>query len=473
MQTDTSALLILAKERLREDDLDNAAALFHAVLAREPECFDALLEMSVLAGRRGASAAAAELARCAAAVRPDSAEALCGYALNVWRLHRRREALDLMTQSLALREMSCSHYDMALILDSLGDCSEALVHMRRALELAAVEGVDTRHMRSDLSFMVLRSGRLHEGLVLNESRWADNLVPKSDAWCLGVPMWEGEDLRGRCVLVHSEQGLGDTIQWARFIPKLKSVYGAGRVVLLTHRALARLMTDQCGIDQVVVTSGELLSEARAVHYHVPIVSLVRVIGEEYSGQPRYSEPYLRAVMSPTARRAPVSVPEGTLAVGLVYSASTGHANWATEARARERSVPVGDLLRLGSVPGVRLFSLQYGPHAADLAGSGADYLVTDLAPYITDMADTAALASCMDLVVSVDTGPMHAAAAVGVSTLMLNPVVPCWRWCCGTHIWYGCLDALDQVESGNWDWTIEQARFVVEEMADQKRRRAA
>ena len=146
----------------------------------------------------------------------------------------------------------------------------------------------------------------------------------------------------------------------------------------------------------------------------------------------------------------------------MWSASPGYQ------RSRERSVPVEELALLGQVPGTRLFSLQVGPYRDDLARTGAGHVVTDLSDQIEDFGDTVHLARQLDRVVSVDTGPMHAVAAVGVRTWMIQPVSRCWRWATGIKPWYGCAEEYSQMRPGSWREPIEGMVADLKRLVDGK-----
>jgi len=184
--------------------------------------------------------------------------------------------------------------------------------------------------------------------------------------------------------------------------------------------------------------------------YVPLMSLMHRLGTRLDTIPA-SVPYLAADAARVARLAPHLRGTG-LKLGLVWSGNPKHGN------DRHRSVPL-DLLRpLLGVPGVRLFSLQVGPRAQDIAADGRIGPITDLAPHLDDFADTAAAISQLDLVVTVDTSVAHLAGALDRPTWLLLPWNADWRWLSGRtdSPWYPSMTLFRQPRYGDWGPVVDQ-----------------
>lgn len=332
----------------------------------------------------------------------------------------------------------------------------ALFHLERALE----EDPDDRWIQNDHAHAVLMSGDLARGLELFECRWS--ILKKSPAWECGLPLWSGASVPTNTLLLHAEQGLGDTIQFIRFVPEIKNKGAFERVIFAGPLTLKKLIQNQCGVDDYVdfENPSEILRAARRSHVHAPLLSAVAKLKLSYDALPPPA-PYLVADRSSPRQLRPGGA---RLAVGLVWAASVGHE------RSRQRSVKVTDLLALGTVPGVRLWSLQMAPHGRECPDSGADLMIGDATSAVMDFADTAGVVQELDVIVTVDTSMVHLAGALGKRCFMLNPLAQCWRWCRGARPWYGdSVELFDQSNDLTWTHAIDAIRIKISEMVENGR----
>lgn len=253
---------------------------------------------------------------------------------------------------------------------------------------------------------------------------------------LGAHEWRGEPLSGATVLCTSEQGLGDTLQFVRFAAALKA-RGARRVIVHAPATLASVIASAPGVDEVA--SGPSIPNC---DLHVPLGSLPGRLGVDATTIP--GAPYLRTPDRPVGRL--VRAARG-LRIGFVWSGNP------RQPRNRVRTVPVADLIAALAMPGVSLFSLQRDAEPdrtfAEAVASGS---VTDLAPHLADLGDTAAAASACDLVVSVCTSVAHLAGALGRPVITLLSHVADWRWMegRGDTPWYPSMRLLRQQAHGEW-----------------------
>ena len=259
--------------------------------------------------------------------------------------------------------------------------------------------------RWDRSLALLQAGDYLPGFEAYESRWGLKRAAKRK---ISLPRWDGSPLEGRSLFLSDEQGFGDVLQWARFVAPLKKM-GAGRIVMECQPELMRLMSLLPEVD-VVVPRAKAVPECDLT---LPLLSLPHVLGSTLDALPN-TVPYLRAPM--TAQRLP---DDGRLKLGLV---------WAGKPTPRDRSIGLEKLMPLLGDPKIAAYSLQIGPRAADLGKVGADLLVTDLAPKLTDFAETAAVLQQLDLLITIDSAIAHLAGALGVRTFLLLRKVSDWRW---------------------------------------------
>lgn len=293
---------------------------------------------------------------------------------------------------------------------------------------------------------LLLLGRFAEGWAEYEWRWRVPSFP-TERHRFRQPLWTGEPPEGRTILVHSEQGLGDTLQFARYLPLLAE-RGATVVFQLlgSHRPLRRLMGSLSGVERVTVRGDSL----PAFDLHVPLLSLPHRLG----GDPRHLPPCVPYLEPPgeavAAWRKRLAGAPG-LRVGLVWAGRPEHANDAA------RSLSLAALAPLLTTPGVSWFSLQKGP-AAEAFATLPPGTVTDLAPDLSDFAAAAALIEALDLVITVDTSVCHLAGALGKPVWVLSCFDGCWRWLLNREDtpWYPTMRLFGQARPGEWGPVVER-----------------
>ncbi len=334
------------------------------------------------------------------------------------------EALAVSAAGIALHPGSMpARNNHALALEGLGRHSDAVAAWQDALAMAPGDA-DVCHK---LATLLLALGRMTpETWALYERRLDGRVGPGT------VRRWHGEDVAGKTVLLHAEQGLGDTMQFVRYAPMVAAL--GAKVVLAVQPSLVRLLDPTPGVAQVVAAGGALPS----FDVFCPLLSL-----------PALFRTTLDTIPPPLAYRLPFAAPApGGLHVGLVWAGNPGFVN------DRARSIPPGLLATLVQVPGIRLHSLQLGcdtmpdPHISDaMAGVG-------------DFADTARRVATMDLVIAVDTAVAHLAATMGKPVWLLSRHLGCWRWLFGRtdSPWYPTVRLYRQPAPNDWPSVIEQVR---------------
>jgi tetratricopeptide (TPR) repeat protein len=423
------------------EHLTRAAAL-------DPKLPEAPYNLGNLAEKQGDYAAAAASFRRAAALRPHFYEAHNNLGAVLLKAGDPEAAHASFERAVALKPADAeAHHNLASALFELGRYADALKSCRRATV------ADPAHAQANFTeaMLLLVQGKLREGFEKYEWRWKlGTLVPRN----FPVPLWNGEDLAGRTILLHGEQGFGDTIQGLRYVP-LVAARGA-RVVLEVPAALTRLAARLPGVAELV-TGGQALPRFDLC---CPLLSLPRAFATTLETIPA-EVPYLSA--EPNAVERWRKKLDGTgLKVGIAWAGSPLH---RSDAR---RSIDVEALEPLLRLEGVRWFSLQVGERAGDLARL-APGLVTDLAPQLADFAETAAAIANLDLVITVDTAVAHVAGAIGRPAWVMLRKTPDWRWLVDRDDspWYPTLRLYRQRRRGDWDEVVRRVRTALKQRVNQ------
>ena len=288
----------------------------------------------------------------------------------------------------------------------------------------------------------LQMGQFEQGWPGYEWRWKckefGTLPP------FRAPLWDGSPLDGRTILVHAEQGLGDTLQFIRYIPLVQK--HGGRVIMMCQPPLCALLAHCPGIERLM-PHGDAPPE---IDLHVPLLSLPRLLGTTLENVPA-DGPYLDAEPDLVeAWRHRLGAYPG-LKIGIAWQ---GNPKFRLD---RVRSLPLAQFAPLASVPGVHLLSLQKGLGREQLAAPERRFPVTDLGGQLDETTgafmDTAAVMKNLDLVITSDTSIAHLAGALGVPVWVALNVVPDWRWLLDRDDspWYPTMRLFRQTRLGHWE----------------------
>jgi tetratricopeptide (TPR) repeat protein len=399
-------------------------------------------------GRLGRHAEALEAFRTALKLTPDDAVLHLNVSNVLRDLGRPEPALKSIDRALALdRRIPQAHANRGNLLQDLGRHEAALQSYAAALALDP-NSVDARWNRSLCNLLL---GRFEEGWRDYEWRWRrgrSETAPRQ--W--PAPLWLGQEpLSGRTILLHCEQGLGDSIQFVRYAALVAS--RGAKVVVEAFGPLVELFGSAAGVSAVVPRGAAL----PPVDFQCPLMSLPLALGE-FSGAPDVAPPYLAP---PAQRREAWRERLGPTAgqrVGLVCSGSSTHQ------ADHLRSLPLAELV--AALPaGPEYHLLQKDLTDADRATLDAIEGVAFWGDQLADFADTAALCELMDVIVSVDTSVAHLAGALGAQVRILVAFDPDWRWGLSgeTSGWYPSARILRQAARGDWSGPLTQ---TARELAD-------
>ena len=420
-------LFFLGNGLLDERQLLSAVTAFMAAVCIKPDYAQAYCNMGVaLEGAGNPGAACTKLSR-ALAIRPIYPEAQLNLGLTFETLER---------------------------LDDANDCYSKVLDIRP----------DDPHANFNQSLLRLLSGDLLGGWPQYEWR-SFGAVDGYRLREFAQPQWRGEDIAGRTILVHTEQGFGDAIQFARYAKRV-SALGA-RVVLEVQRPLLRLFSKLEGVDQLLVR-GDVLPD---FDYHCPLLSLPLAFGTVIGNIPAQI-PYLFAepprVDAWRNRFAPKD-----FCIGINWQ---GNPQFKKD---KDRSIPLKHYLRLARIPGVRLFSLQanYGLDQIDqsVEARSIEIFGPQFADGTVDFVDTAALMMNLDLFITSDTAVCHLAGALGVPVWVALTKHPDWRWLMeGEQCpWYPTMRLFRQKSRGDWDDVFARIEFEVANLARHKGRQSS
>ena len=266
------------------------------------------------------------------------------------------------------------------------------------------------------------------------------------------PFWDGEDLTGKTIFVYPEQGLGDIIQFVRYLPMLRQ--RGGRVAFDIPLSMVRLMWDLDGID-VSLKDGDTLPP---FDYHIPLLELPRLCGTTLDTIPA-AKAYLHADKNLVEAWGERLGPKEEFRIGLVWGGSPDHL------KDRDRSIEPELFRPLVETPGVSALSLMVGRDGE--AGRVFGDAVTDLAPDLGDFADTAAAIANIDLVISVDTAVAHLAGALGTMVWTLLPFNSDWRCMLGRDDspWYPSMRLFRQEKREDWEGVLERVAAELVDLA--------
>jgi tetratricopeptide (TPR) repeat protein len=458
----------------RRGQLNHAKALYEYVLSIQPNQIDALNLLGVVANQSKNYLLACELIGKAIAIDPNVADFHSNLGNALTGLGQFEQAVASYDKAIAIKPDYFEAYaNRGVALKELKDLSAAIVDFDKAIALkpnyaqaycnrgnalkdlkqlhAAVEDYD-RAIAAMPDFVepywckslaLLLDGNFAEGWELYEWRWKLSLERRN----FTQPLWLGaESLVGKSILLHSEQGLGDTLQFCRFAPLVANL--GARVFIEVPSTLVELLRGLTGVSNVIAKGSPLPS----FDYQCPLLSLPFALKTRIDSIPLgsgylHSDPHKVDVWSRTfgAKTKP--------RVGIAWSGSAGHKIY------HDRSIALSAIA--SHLPReFEYFSLQKELRDVDRLAYEADsnIKIKYFGDQISDFADTAAICQLMDFVISVDTSVAHLAGALGKETWVLLPFVPDWRWLLDRNDspWYDSMKLYRQNADGDWSGVISR-----------------
>jgi Flp pilus assembly protein TadD len=455
--------------------LDQAIQSYRRAISLRPEFAEALFNLANALRAAGLQVEAIDTYRRTIAVRPAHARAFNNLASALRDAGQNEQAVAAVRQAIALQpDMPEAHNNLGNMLLDSSELQEAVACFQRALQLrpqyveawnnlgnayrtlgrldeaeaayrrAALLDPNSAQTLWNLGTIQLARGNFAEGFVNYEARWRLPAAPPQPDF--PQPRWDGSNLQGKTILLHAEQGLGDAIQFIRFVPQV--IERGGRVLVLCHDPLRRLFWGHLGIEQVIGFSGSL----PPFDVHCPLMSLPLILGTTLLTIPS-QVPYLfsDAALTERWRQRLLQLPPRRN-IGIVWA---GNPAQRTD---RFRSMKLSQMASLAQVKNARFISLQKGEPSVQVKSPPPGIELHDWSAELQDLADAAALMSALDGVISVCTAPAHLAGALGKPVWLLLAKDSDWRWLAdrSDSPWYPTMRLFRQRQAGQWKEPIER-----------------
>ena len=432
----------LKQPELALEDLSQAIKL-------KPDYAEAYYNKGIVVGTLHRTEEEIKLYSLALKYKPNFPEAYNNKGIALQKLHRMEETLANYEAGIAQKPklIEAFYNNRGLVLQNLMRIDEALEDYNKAIEIKP----DLADCRFNRSMCLLLKGQYDIAWKEHEWRWNRNSYPKKEL--PGIPWIGEEDINGKILFIHGEQGLGDILQFCRYV-KIAKERGA-TVILGVEKPLVRIITSLEGVDAIVTPGAPL----PPFDYYISIISLPLAFGTD-SIDKIPSGTYLSPDPEKVAYFAKRLGKKTKKRVGIVWSGGYRPDQpevWAVNER---RNIALEKLIPLQH-PDIEFFSLQLGePAVTELANSKDWDCLNNLTHELKDFDDTAALIENLDLVIAVDTSTAHLAGAIGKPVWLMNRFDTCWRWLMdrSDSPWYPTFTIYRQPKLGDWDSVIEAIR---------------
>jgi tetratricopeptide (TPR) repeat protein len=372
-------------------------------------------------------------------LKPDLAEAYYNLGSTLRLKEEFDNAITHLRRALELKPQYAEAYNnLGLVFKNMGDIGQATEYFSQALRIKP----DMAEAHWNRSFMYLLNEKFEDGWQdydwrFRQVRWK-TLYPHP----YSGPRWDGSPSAGKTLFVHDEQGLGDTLQFVRYLPMAKT--RCATLIFETRKSLIPLLKGFPGIDQIVSRSSSPHPDKNWDVY-IPLLSLPKVFGSTLETIPN-QVPYLYADTQKTEYWRHRLTGDG-FKVGIVWAGRPMHTN------DHNRSCALRQFLPCAEIPGIQLIGLQKGAAAAQAAELPPKMNFVNFDEELQDFSDTAGLIENLDLVISVDTAVAHLAGAMGKPVWVLLPVIPDWRWMMDREDspWYPSMRLFRQKKRGDWE----------------------
>ena len=444
----------LALSLAHEKAYDEAMSFATQAVALDPAFGDGWLTVSNVAEKLKDYDVAVGAGKRAVELMPHNHYSWFGYGVALNRVNRDEEAIDAYQHAVVLNPSRADIWDnLAQTYQSLNRLDEAERTFRKAVAVdgQVIENEDreideneygNRHWH--LALIELLRGDYTKGFARYRARIA--AIKQLKRLSFPCPLWKGEDLAGKTLLVCDEQGYGDTLMMARFLPVLRA--RGARIVFSVHKVLAPLLRGWEGADIVIAHE----EKVPPCDYFCSSFDLPHRCGATLENLPHHV-PYLPE-LEPDEK---TQLPPGGFKVGLVWGGSPLHLSDA------KRSVPLALFADIFTIPGVEFYSFNRDLKPGDTALLPR-FPIQNLVPLLTDFAAAARLIGQMDLIISCDTATAHLAGGLAKETWVMLPFAPDWRWLTGRSDspWYPTMRLFRQPRPADWKPVVAAVKEALE-----------
>jgi len=434
----------LANAQFEQNNIEESIESYQRAIALNPKHFEALNNMGTALQELNELDAAIERYQIAADLNPMCVDTYNNLGAVLNEKGQFDLAIEKCKQAIKI-DPGCPkpYFNMGIALKGQGKLGGAIDQYRRAITFDP--GYAEAHW--NLALALLLKGNLEAGWDEYEWRFIKKGWERLYPYRHSIPRWDGTNFEGKRLLVHDEQGLGDTIQFVRFLPVLKAL--GGTVVFETRKPFLSLLQNFPGIDEIAERS-PLGANAYGCDFYIPLLSLPGIFNTYLDSIPA-KVPYIHA--------DPIKfefwqnrLQNSCFKIGIVWAGKPEHKN------DHNRSIPLKNFAPLSSIKGVVVYGLQKGEAARQAENSTAQ-VIKNFGDKLEDFSDTAGLICNLDLLISVDTAVAHLAGAMGKPIWLLIPsVMQDWRWLLDRNDspWYPNMTIYRQQKSGEWDTEIYQ-----------------
>jgi tetratricopeptide (TPR) repeat protein len=434
-------------------ELKAAIDNYKKAIELKPEFAEAYCNLGLAFKGLGNFEAAAINFECAISIKPDSAEALNNYGNLLNDTGKFEEAIDKFKRAIkANPEFTEAYSNLGISLGYIGRTEEAIEHFNHALKRQP----DYADARWNRSLALLACGHFREGFEEYEWRFRQSNWTVIYPYRYELPRWDGSEFSGKRLYIHDEQGLGDTLQFLRYLPYVKK--RGGKIIFEAKKPIHGLLANYPWIDELVERSADGIPAVECDMF-APLMSLAAIFKTTLETIPDYV-PYIFADPEKVAawRRR---LRDKKYKIGIVWAGRLVNAN--DPVGLGYRSCELKCFKPLAAIPDIQLYGLQKGEAAAEAMDLSRSGTIVNLGEAFDDFSDTAAAIANLDLVISIDTSVAHLAGAMGRPVWLLLPFAADWRWLKdrSDSPWYPTMRIFRQHRLGQWDTAFYQVAHEI------------
>jgi len=431
----------------QQDRINDAVQAYQSAINHRSDYIEALNNLGNIHKTLGDLEEATRVYEQVLGINPDVSETLYNLGVVKQKLNQLDDAMAYYSRAIqAGASFTDAHRNLGYLLRERQELDESVQIYRQALEIEP----DNPEVHIELAFVLLLQGNFRKGLEEYEWRWELESLSLFKREFI-QPFWDGSPLDDKTILLHAEQGFGDTIQFVRYADLITN--SNTKIIVECQSELVTLLEGMDSINQVIPT-GELLPD---FDVYAPILSLPYILKTDVDSIPN-QVPYL---CSTTPDAAVNLNAENKFKIGLVWAGNPENEieNWLILASA-SRSIELLDFASLFELNACQFYSLQISSARTDIIIYDFEDEIIDLGSSFNDFSETAATIMQLDLVISVDTAVAHLAGALGKPVWTLLPTVADWRWMLNRSdtLWYPTMKLFRQEDVGDWGTVIQKVK---------------